>query len=203
MARGTTVMDRELPVKLTEHEIAERGESIAAKMLRVKALRKKRREDLRSINAQIESELDNVQQIAETIMSGVEARKQSEMFVGDEVVPSQTEATAALAQVAKLVQWHRDGAMCRKDPCKRRHLTPEQLDKAGVVREGQPIEPEAEAPTQVCMGCGADITGLSATERVKGMCEGCQVQPHEDVELPSAEGDEPESPTDEEQADAS
>jgi hypothetical protein len=181
MQRGTTELDRELPVKLTEHEIAERGETIAAKMLRVKTLRKKRREDLRSINAQIEAELDTVQSIAETIMGGVEARKQGDLFVSDEVVPSQGEAAAALAEVAERVEpvlYHRDGAICRKDPCKRRHLSAEQLDKAGIVREGkQPFEPsEAESdPRPKCSACGTVLTAMEVVKKL-GLCETCQVE---------------------------
>lgn len=182
MQRGTTTMDRELPVKLNEHEIAERGEVIASKMLRVKQLRKKRREDFRNMTAQIDAELDNMQQIAETIMSGVEARKQSDLRFGDEVVPSQTEATEALAEVEKRAserptEYHKNGEICRRDVCKRRHMSAEQCRAAGIVIEGDPIAPEGEGKPAVAVGSpcpGCDKPLETATEAVKGLCETCQ-----------------------------
>jgi len=184
MRRGTTEMDAELPVKLNEHEVAERAESMASKLVHIGTLRKKRREDLRSINALIETELDEVQRLARTIVDGVEARKQADLRFGDEVVPSQVEATEALAHVAEIVEpakrWHRDGALCKADNCRKRihYENADVLRTNGVVVEGDPLEPEqpAQISAQLCIGCGANITGLSAIERVKGVCEGCQME---------------------------
>lgn len=174
MQTGTTVMSRELPVKLTEHEVAERAESMAAKLIQIGSLRKKRREDLRSINALIESELDEVQRIARVIADGVEARKQSDIKFGDEVVPSQAEATQALAEVAKFAErYHRNGALCRKDPCKRAHHAPEALRAQGIKVEGDELAPaEGEPPlAETCGGCDKQLEGI---ERVKRLCETCQ-----------------------------
>lgn len=192
MQRGTTTMDRELPVKLSEHEIAERGETIATKMLRVKALRKKRREDFRNMSAQIDAELDNIETLAETIVNGMENRKQAELFV-DQV--RDAEAQETLAAVAEGIEiegngeakadsekrFHRDGALCRKDPCKRRHLTAEQLRANEIVPEGEEIgsvtqaDGEAKRPEvgSPCPGCDQPIA--SAMEAVKGLCESCQL----------------------------
>lgn len=224
MQRGTSTMDRELPVKLTATEIQERGESMAAKMVRVKTLRKKRRDDLRAINAQIEAELDTVQSIAETIMSGIEARKQGDLFVGDQVVgadpnvPTTEESAQALAKVAETAGespavFHKDGKICRKDPCKKRHLTALQCRTNEIVPEGDEIgsvpqseapaaetneasgetsapagetesaEGETIAPSSACIGCGKDLAELSAMERAKKICEECQLAKPADVPL--------------------
>jgi len=179
-------MDRELPVKLTEHEVAEKGESIAAKMLRVKKLRKTRREHFKNMTAQIDAELDNMEQIAETIVAGTEARKQGDMFVDDEVVPSQGEAAAALAEVAKRApEYHKNGELCRRDVCKRRHMTAEVCRAQGIKVEGDPLVPETVAAAitlalgSPCPGCEKPLE--SAVEVLKGLCETCQTQkPGED-----------------------
>lgn len=185
MQRGTTEMDREVPVKLTEHEVAERAEIMSAKLLRVKALKRQRREAHRNLTAQIEAELEEANRIARVVAEGIEARKQSELKYGDEVVPSASEATAALAELEKRSQerapeYHKNGELCKRDVCKRRHLTLEQARAAGIKVEGDPITPEgAEGegkPTLAvgspCPGCDKNLE--TATEALKGLCESCQ-----------------------------
>lgn len=209
MQRGTTEMDRELPVKLNADEVNERAETMATKLIHIGSLRKKRREDLRSVNALIESELDEVQRLARTIIDGVEQRKQADLRFGDEVVPSATEATAALAKVAEIAEvkrWHRDGALCRGENCRKRiHvMDPEALRANGIVVEGdepfegqgehEGVEPEAdgissesdEDPRPRCSGCGEVLSALEVVKKL-GLCEPCQMQPHENVDLPPAE----------------
>lgn len=79
-------MDREVSVRLTDSEIIERAQNLAAKIEHVKILRRKRREDLRSANALIESELDEVERLARVIGSQEELRKQGELFAQDTAV---------------------------------------------------------------------------------------------------------------------
>lgn len=160
--RGTTQLDRELPVKLTPDEIEARAESIAAKLIHIGSLRKKRREDLRSINALIESEMDEVERLARVISDGVESRKQADIRFGDEVVPSSTEAGAALAEVMKVAgdatpqRFHRDGGLCRKTNCRKKvHHTAEALRANGIQVEGDELMPEV--PTQVLCGAAATV----------------------------------------------
>lgn len=102
MQKGTTMADQELPVRLTPEDVQARAETLASKLMHIATLRKKRRDDLRSINALIEAELDEVQRLARVIVDGVEARRQGEIEFADELVPSKAEAAAALARVAEI-----------------------------------------------------------------------------------------------------
>lgn len=95
-------MEQEVSVKLTVEEIAERGETLAAKMLHVEHLRRKKREDGKSTQALIDAELDECERLARVICDQEELQKQGDLFVDDEV------ATRALAGVA--------AAVCTCDP---------------------------------------------------------------------------------------
>lgn len=199
MQRGTKVTDPELPVKLTDEQMIQRAQIMAGKLTRIQALRKKRREDLRSINALIESELDEVQRIANTIITAEEMRKQSELHFDEDprnqerVEPTAGEAQDALAKVAQLAEvmppkFHAKGERCDKNPCRRRHLSEEQLRANGIEPEGAAETAEEEDVRAKCTGCNAVLT---ATEVVKklGLCESCQVQIHEEVNVQGAEGE--------------
>lgn len=198
-------MDTMVPVRLSDDDIRERGELLAQKNIQIGALRKKRREQLRSINAQIESDLDECDRLSRIIQDGVEARKQGDLFVGDQVVrdPAATqEATEVLAEVAAMTEerptrYHGDGALCKRDTCRRRrHLTLEQCQTNGIVAEGQPIgdtgelapapedreeEPESDGPPQ-CVGCNEELTAMEIVKKL-GLCEKCQLQKPEEVNV--------------------
>ncbi len=179
MQKGST-MDQVVPVKLSEHEVAERAEIMSAKLLRVKSLKRQRRETFRNFTAQIEAELEEANRIARVVAEGIEARKQSDLKFGDEVVPSTSEATEALAEIEKRAaerapEYHKNGELCKRDVCKRRHMSAEQCRAAGIVIEGDPIAPDEKVPRAVgspCPGCDKPLE--TATEAVKGLCEACQ-----------------------------
>jgi hypothetical protein len=99
MRRNATLpeMERPLPVRLTDSEMADRAQEIAAKISLVKVLRKKKRDDARNTQVLIDNELDQVELLAEAITDARELRKQGELFVDQET------ATRALAQVGQAV----------------------------------------------------------------------------------------------------
>lgn len=74
-------LDKTVGVKLTDEQVSERGALMAAKVIYVGTLRKKRREDLRSINAEIESNLDEIERLARVVTNHEENRAQADLFV--------------------------------------------------------------------------------------------------------------------------
>ncbi len=90
-----TTMEKPVPVRLTDPEMADRAQEIAAKILLVKVLRKKKRDDARNTQALIDSELDLVEVLADTITGARELRKQGELFADQET------AVHTLAEVGK------------------------------------------------------------------------------------------------------
>jgi hypothetical protein len=90
-----TTMEKPVPVRLTDPEMADRAQEIAAKILHVKVLRKKKRDDARNVQALIDNELDLVEVLADTITGARELRKQGELFA------DQDTATRTLAEVGK------------------------------------------------------------------------------------------------------
>lgn len=97
MQRGTTTMDRELPVKLSDDEIIERAQTLATKIGTVEALREKKARDAKNTQALIDSELDEIQRLARVINESEELRKQGDLTF------DQVQATEVLADVAKRV----------------------------------------------------------------------------------------------------
>ena len=87
--------EQEVRVRLTDADIVDRAQELAAKVQHVKILRRKRREDLRAANALIESELDEIERLAGVITDQQELRKQGELFV------DQATAETVLAEVGK------------------------------------------------------------------------------------------------------
>jgi len=104
--RKGAAMDEEVRVRLTDQELIDRGNVMSAKVEHIGQLRKKRREDLRSINAIIESEQDEVERLARVIRKAEEARNQGELFVDDQV------ATETLAEVARRACTEIDALTC-------------------------------------------------------------------------------------------
>jgi hypothetical protein len=90
-----TTMEKPVPVRLTDPEMADRAQEIAAKILHVKVLRKKKRDDARNTQVLIDSELDQVELLADTITDARELRKQGELFADQET------AVRTLAEVGK------------------------------------------------------------------------------------------------------
>lgn len=138
MGEQQTSMEREVSVKLTVAEVAERGETLAAKMLHVEHLRTKKREDAKSIQALIDTELDECSRLARVISDQEELRKQGELFVDDEG------ATRALAKIAA-----EGGAVTvGESPCCCDPETPGVYDLDcpihGVDGEGEPEEEETD-----------------------------------------------------------
>ncbi len=110
---------------------------------------------------------------------------------GKPQLPSTNDAAAALAKVAAIVEvrYHSKGERCEKATCGRRHLTLEQLEAAGIkpedgARVGTPAATDtddaAEDPRAKCAGCGAVLKASEVVKRM-GLCETCQVQPHEEI----------------------
>ena len=98
-------MQTEVPVKLSDEELLERGESLAQKMLHIETLRDKKKADAKRTQGLIDEELEEAARLARVITGQEEARKQGELFVGDLV------ATDALAQVAEAA------CTCEPAPC--------------------------------------------------------------------------------------
>jgi hypothetical protein len=94
----TTTMDQPVRVKLTDETLIEYGQHMAAKLLHVGVLRKKKADDAKSTQALIDEELDEAQRLARIITETEEERRQGDLHFGD--VPSTSEAQEALAQVA-------------------------------------------------------------------------------------------------------
>lgn len=86
-------MQTEVPVKLSDEELLERGESLAQKMLHIETLRTKKKNDAKRTQGLIDEELEEAARLARTITGQEDARKQGDLFVGDQA------ATDALAQV--------------------------------------------------------------------------------------------------------
>ena len=97
MRKGAT-MDDEVSVKLTVEEIAERGETIARKLIHIGAMRKQAKEAAATSKALIDSELDEVERLARVIGEQEELRRQGDLRFDQ--VPSPAEAQEALAKVA-------------------------------------------------------------------------------------------------------
>jgi polysaccharide deacetylase 2 family uncharacterized protein YibQ len=93
-----TTMETEVNVKLTDAEIVERAQTLAAKVQHVAVLREKKREDAKSTQALIDAELDEVECLARVIGDQEELRKQGELFV------DQATAARTLAQVERATQ---------------------------------------------------------------------------------------------------
>jgi hypothetical protein len=90
-----TAMEKPVPVRLTDPEMADRAQEIAAKISLVKVLRKKKRDDARNTQVLIDNELDQVELLAEAITDARELRKQGELFADQET------AVHTLAEVGK------------------------------------------------------------------------------------------------------
>jgi len=91
---------REVRVKLSDEDLIARAQTMAAKVEHIQHLRRKKRDDSRSLQALIESELDEVERLARVINAQEELRRQGDLFVADEIVDQET-ATRALAEAAR------------------------------------------------------------------------------------------------------
>lgn len=93
--------DREVVVKLALSEVLERAEAMARRVAEVQRLRVKKAADAKGTQALIDSALDEIERLGRVITAQEELRKQGDLFVGDEVVPSTAESTQALALIAE------------------------------------------------------------------------------------------------------
>ena len=105
MNKGTA-MDALGRVRLTDVELIERGQNMAAKLLHVGALRQKKKDDAKNTQALIDTELDEAERLARVITEAEESRKQGDLFVTDKV------ATEALAEVARRACTDVDALSC-------------------------------------------------------------------------------------------
>ena len=88
-------MSQEVPVKLTDDELLERGKTLAEKNLHIESLQAKKKADAKRTQGFIDEELAEAARLARVITGQEEVRKQADLFVGDVV------ATDALAQVGE------------------------------------------------------------------------------------------------------
>lgn len=91
-------LDKVVFVKLTDAEIVERAETMAAKIQHVAALREKKAREAKATQALIDEELDELERLARVVSEARDGRRQGELFVGD-LRPE--EATRALVEVAR------------------------------------------------------------------------------------------------------
>jgi len=142
-------IDKQVGVALTPVKLQEYAEVLAGKVIYVDTLRKKRREDLRSINAEIESNLDEVGRLARVITAHEENVAQGDLFIG-QTRETKEQAQRALAGVAKVAGLPAGRGRGRGSP-------------AGLPSEPHPFG-GAESD-QVCNFCGSDRTdGVHADE---------------------------------------
>jgi len=88
-------MDVEVRVRLSDAEIIERAQTMAAKVSHIEVLRKKKSDDSKNTQALIDTELDEVQRLARVICEQEEERRQGDLFA-----PTPGQAVDALANVA-------------------------------------------------------------------------------------------------------
>ena len=86
-------MDETTRVRLSDDELIQRAETLAAKIQHVAHLRAKAKEDAKSAREVIEAEIDEIERLARVISEQEEERRQGELFV------SQGEAEKALGEV--------------------------------------------------------------------------------------------------------
>ena len=98
MRKGST-MDEEVLVPLRPSQVLERAQVMAAKVLHVAILRKKKADDARAAQVLIDAELDEVERLARVISSGEEDKKQGELFVEETL--DKAAATEVLAEIGK------------------------------------------------------------------------------------------------------
>lgn len=128
----------EVPVKLSDEELLERGENLAVKMLHIETLRTKKKNDAKRTQGLIDEELEEAARLARVITGQEEARKQGDLFVGDQV------ATEALAKVG--------AAACTCDDDRATPLDPETgaaIDCPVHGVDARPADSTAEAPTPI------------------------------------------------------
>ncbi len=112
-----TGLDKTIGVALTDIQVRERGEMLAAKVIYVETLRKKLRDDSKSTREEIKQTEKAIGALSRVITNHSENKSQRDLFIHE--VP-QEEATKALAEVAKRAdplpsqphQYRGDGATC-------------------------------------------------------------------------------------------
>lgn len=94
-----TGMDKLVGTRLTPARREEIGQMIAVKVVDVATLRDKRREDFKSLNAQIKSEQDTIDELARMLIRDQETVAQGELFIG-QTRETKEQVQRALAGVA-------------------------------------------------------------------------------------------------------
>lgn len=205
MQRGTRTDDPELPVRLSTEDLAERAETMAAKVKRISFLRDKKAKDAKSTQALIDDELDLLDALATTVQAAEEMRKQSELKF--EEMPDQVKAREALAEVARLAECPKCGAAvgqitadtvtCSNGECPwaAKVVAPEATPAPAADRgpcptcEGTGIVPEDHGNGAVeQLGC-QDCQGTGGWLATKGAPAGALDQLREDLEADAADQD--------------
>jgi len=180
MQTGTTVMDKPLWVPMDAEERKGHVDQLLRHLTRVDELEQALSAFQKKQRGLISAEMLEIHRLRRVLADDGQQMTLADAKI-DDATPTPEQATAALAEVAKRVEWHKDGKLCASDTCKRRHVPEQALRNAGVESE-QPATAETTtetaAPIETCIGCGAQLVGI---ERIKGTCEKCQTQkPGED-----------------------
>lgn len=170
MLTGSDVMSRPLWVAMDADERKAHVDSLLRHLERVDELRDQRAKAVKKFAEQIDEELDEVMRLRRVLRDDGRQMTLADATVDDvPAEPSKAEATKALADVAQHAErpaprFHKRGELCTNGgPCKRRHLSLDQLHEAGLEPQGGVL----------CPGCEQNT--LTAIEAVKGCCESCQL----------------------------
>lgn len=101
MRQGSTVLEAEIPVKLSDDDREARHASLLFHLGEAERLEAKKKADAKATQELIDNEWAECYRLRRVLLDDQENRKQGDLRFGDDVVPSSAEATAALAEVAR------------------------------------------------------------------------------------------------------